>query len=912
MVHGRQDERAAIAALVDEAWASRGGALVVRGLPGVGKSTLLDDAVARSEGMQVLRTAGIESESPLAFAALHRLLRPLMPRAGSLPEPQARALRAAFGEIASDGVDRFLIFLAALSLLADAAEDGPVLAVVDDAQWLDEVSAAALLFVARRLDAERVALLFAARDGDERRFDSADLPGIVLSGLDEAAAAAVLAECSGVEVPAEVAGELVRGTGGNPLALVELAGSLSVDQLAGTSRLPARLPLTAGVERAFLDRYRSLPESARTWLLVAAADDAGAAAVVRAAARALGAGGDGLEVAEQSGLLSVQDGQLKLRHPLVRSAVYGAAPGQLRRQVHRALADALAGEHNRDRRVWHLSAAAEEPDPAVAAELDQVADRARRRGGHEAAVAAWERAAGLSTDAAAKAAFLHAAAGSAWLAGQPVRARALNDVALDAATDPGLRADAALLRARIEWNTGSLQQGHHLVLEGAREVAPADPVRARQMAMFAAALASFGGGADGGVSPVSLATEPEDGAPARQRCCWNLLVGFHHVRCGELEEGAAVLRAAYADGASLEDADQDLLPNLGVAAMLLGDDREYLQYHRLLLARARSTGAYVLALYALTRRGLADFVTGSWGNARAAATEALQLARGTGQAGLAAYPLAMLALLDAVQQDEGFAGHLAEAEDVAGGRQLGTLGGMAHDVLLWAKALRSGQADTAFHHLAQLQLPGMQYLTAIDRVEAAVRSGRPEQAAAWLDDLRRYAAATGNAWPAAAVAHGQALLAEGAGAEALYLAALERHRSSLRVFDRARTQLAYGEFLRRARRRVDARVHLQAALDTFTDLGARAWAERAGQELRASGRTARKRDPSTTAALTPQELQVAGLVQQGLSNREAAAQLFLSPRTIDFHLRNVFAKLGISTRAELIRRRLEGNASGGA
>jgi len=899
-MQGRQSERAAIAALLDEAWASRGGALVLRGLPGVGKSTLLDDAAARGEGMQVLRTQGIESESPLAFAALHRLLLPLMPYAGRLPEPQSRALRAAFGEIAADGADRFLIFLAALSLLAEAAEDGPVLALVDDAQWLDDVSAAALLFVARRLGAERVALLFAARDGDERRFDSGGLPELVLSGIGEADAAALLAERSGVAVPAEVAAQLARGTGGNPLALVELAGSLSAGQLAGTAPLPGHLPLTAGVERAFLDRCRRLPEDAQTWLLVAAADDAGAAAAVRQAARTLGAGEEALDAVEQSGLLRVVDGQLQLRHPLVRSAVYGAATGFRRRQVHRALAEVLAGEHNRDRRAWHLAAAAEEPDPAVAAELDQVAERARRRGGHEAAVAAWERAAALSADAASKAAFLHAAAGSAWLAGQPVRARTLNDAALEAAADPGLRADAALLRARIEWNTGSLQQGHHLVLEGAREVASADPVRARQMAMFAAALASVGGADGDGTSPVALATEPADDAPARQRCCWNLLVGFHHVRCGELEQGAAVLRAAYNDCASLEDADQDLLPNLGVAAMLLGDDREYLQYHRLLLARARSTGAYVLALYALTRRGLADFVTGNWANARAAATEALQLARGTGQAGLAAYPLAMLALLDALQQDDGFAGHLAEAEEVAGGRQLGTLGGMAHDVLLWAKAICSGQADTACHHLAQLQLPGMQYLTAIDRVETAVRAGRPELAAAWLADLQRYAAATGNAWPAAAAAHGRALLADGAEAEALYLSALERHGSSLRVFDRARTQLAYGEFLRRARRRVDARVHLQAALDTFTDLGARAWAERAGQELRASGRTARKRDPSTAAALTPQELQVAGLVQQGLSNREAAAQLFLSPRTVDFHLRNVFSKLQVSSRAELM------------
>ncbi|MGZ4591800.1 MAG: AAA family ATPase, partial [Actinomycetes bacterium] len=296
MLQGRDTERAAVAALIDEAWAARGGALVLRGQPGVGKSALLADGVARAEGMLVLRTAGIESESPLAFAALQRLLRPVMGHVDRLPVPQARALRAAFGEAEGDG-DRFLVFLAALSLLAEAAEQGPVLAVVDDAHWLDEASAAALLFVARRLQVERVALLFAARDGDVRRFDSGDLPGITLGGLDEAAAGALLAERAGGPVPAEVRYRLTGATGGNPLALVELAEALTADQLGGRAPLPAQLPLTEGVGRAFLDRYHRLPEPAQALLLVAAADDSGRVVTVRQAAATLGADDEALHAA---------------------------------------------------------------------------------------------------------------------------------------------------------------------------------------------------------------------------------------------------------------------------------------------------------------------------------------------------------------------------------------------------------------------------------------------------------------------------------------------------------------------------------------------------------------------------------------------------------------------------------------
>ncbi|SNS98462.1 AAA ATPase domain-containing protein, partial [Geodermatophilus saharensis] len=321
MLAGRDAERATVAALLDAARDARGGALVVRGVAGSGKSALLAEAVTAATGTRVLRTQGVESESPLAFAALQRLLWPLHGGLDALPAPQRRALGAALGEAEGEG-DRFLAFLGTLSLLADAAEEAPVLAVVDDAHWLDDASAAALLFAARRLQAERVALLFAVRDGEGRSFDAPDLPTVVLGGITGAAAGALLAARSGAAVDPGVRDRLVTATGGNPLALGELADALTADQLAGRAPLPAQLPLTGGVERAFLDRFRRLGEPAQRFLLVAAADDTGRPAVVRDAAERLGAGDDALDEAERAGLLRVEEGVVSLYHPLVRSAVY--------------------------------------------------------------------------------------------------------------------------------------------------------------------------------------------------------------------------------------------------------------------------------------------------------------------------------------------------------------------------------------------------------------------------------------------------------------------------------------------------------------------------------------------------------------------------------------------------------------
>ena len=367
--------------LLAEARSSRGGSLVVRGQPGVGKTALLTDLVNRAgsdgePGMQILQTQGIESESPLPFAALQRLLRPVMRYVEHLPARQATALRAAFGETDTAAGDRFLVFLATLSLLAEAAEESPVLCVVDDAHWLDEASTAALLFVARRLGPERVALLFAARDGDVRRFDSGELPELVVGGIDAAAATALLTDRVGVPVADDVRDRLMKQTGGNPLALVELPGSLTPAQLAGREPLPSDLPLTEGVQRVFLDRSRRLSTAAQTLLCVAAADDSTRVSVVRQAAELLGVGPVALTEAEESGLVTIAGTDIGFRHPLVRSAVYQGAATHVRQQAHRALAQVMTGGQDADRRAWHLAAAVDEPDDEVVAALDDAARRA--------------------------------------------------------------------------------------------------------------------------------------------------------------------------------------------------------------------------------------------------------------------------------------------------------------------------------------------------------------------------------------------------------------------------------------------------------------------------------------------------------------------------------------------------------
>ncbi|WP_196250673.1 LuxR family transcriptional regulator [Cellulomonas sp. JZ18] len=897
MIAGRDAERAALRAVLDAARAGHGGAALVRGEPGAGKSALLADAVAAADGMRVLRVRGVESEAPLAFAALHRLLRPLRDGVEALPARQARALRAALGESDEDGAapaDRFLVYLAVLTLLSDAAAARPTLVAVDDAHWLDDASREAVLFVGRRVEGEHLAVLLAARDGT---LTEPDLPLVVAGGLDRDAAAALLAAATGADVPGTVVERLHARTGGNALALVELAAALDRDVLTGLRPLPSELPLTGGVESAFLGRYRALDAHARWVVLVAAADDSGDAEVVRDAARLLGADDAAVDAARRSGLVTVAGAHVDVRHPLVRSAVYADATAAERRRTHAALAEVLHRPQDADRRAWHRAAAAERPDEDVVGALEAAAVRSAAAGGHEAASATWERAAELSAAPDARARRLHRAAAAAWTAGRPDRAGVLADAALLTGDDPLVRADAALLRARVEWNTGSVQVAHRRLVESARAVAPHDADRARVAAMFAASLE-----ATSHVEPdpevLRFASGP---TTADGRCVAEVLRAFVALAGQDWGTAVPAVRRAAELAATARLDLEGLLPNLALVALHVGQDDVALRLHERLLAEARDVGALPLVVYALTRRGAVDVVTGRWDQLAAGAQEALHLATATGRPALTAMPQAWLALVAALRGDEDAADRLAALEHAVAAGPMGTTEASVRGQLGWVRAVLADSPAAALHHWAQMGHGFAERLVVVDRVEAAVHAGRPDLARRWVTDVAQFAQGTDAAWAVAAAEHGRALLAPPDEAEEHFRRALDAHASSTRRVDEARTRLAYGEWLRRARRRVDARPHLRAALHTFDDLGARRWAQRAAQELRASGEQLRRRDTAAapTAALTPAERQVAALTARGLPTRQVAAQLFVSPRTVDFHLRNVFAKLGVTSRAEL-------------
>jgi DNA-binding CsgD family transcriptional regulator len=903
VLYGRDAERASLAALLEDARQGKAGTLLLHGDPGVGKSALLEDLVANTgSDVRVLRTQGLESEAPLAFAALHRLLRPVLGHLERLPGPQASALRIAFGQENDVTVQPFLVALATLSMLTEAAEDAPVLCVIDDAQWLDQATADAILVASRRLGADRVAVVFAARDGEGRTFAPDDLPSVALTPLTGAAARALLTEAAGDTVPDEVADRLMTQSAGNPLALVELPTTLSGEQLAGAAPMPAHLHLTVGMERVFLDRCRRLPPPVQTLLLVAAADDSGLVATLRQAAAVLGVEPSALDAAERSGLLVVDGGTVAVRHPLVRSAVYQAATSLERREAHRALAAALGAVDDPDRYAWHRAAAVDGPDEAVVADLDAAAVRAERRGGYAAASAAYQRAAELTVGEQARAVHLFAAARNAWSAGQTTPARTLSAAARDLADDRVLRADIDRLRGTIEVNVGSGVDAHRIFAKAGRAVAADDATRALELAVAAALMSTYGSDSGTTLDATAIAAAAIADESPRTRCLGHLLLSLTHASAHEWATGLTSLRAALHAGADI--ADLYVLSHLGNTALHLGDDRAHHRCFTAMVAGARDAGAGMLVLYALPRLGFTQLVTGQWTALRSSAEEALSLSVSAGQRPLGAVPLGWLTLLAALQGRP-----VAEYEplladlDAAAGQPLGVLADPVHDLMRWAQATRAahdGDTTTALHHLASLRLSTLGRLVALDRIDAAIRAGDREQAAVWVKQLVPFAEGTGWPWALAAVDHGRALLAAPADAPALFESALAHHaHPGGRPYDRARTHLAYGEFLRRNQRRVDSRTHLRAALATFEDLRAEPLVARATQELRASGETARKRDPSTQLKLTPMERQVAELVSQGMSNKDIAAQCWVSHRTVAFHLRNIFTKAGVTSRGEL-------------
>ena len=910
MLLGRDRERAVIDSLLDDARSGASRVLVVRGEPGIGKSALLAYALERAGDARVLRGIGVEAEGELPFAALHQVLWPVLDRLDAIPPPQAAALRGAFGLTHDRIDDRFLVSLATLSLLAEVASDGPVLCVVDDAHWLDGASADALGFAARRVEADPIALLFGARDGDVREFHGPGLPELRLGGLEPGAAGALLAARSERPLEPSVRDALVRATHGNPLALIELPGALGDDVLSGARPLDAELPLVAGVERAFLERVHRMSAAGQVLLLVIACDEGGGLGAVLAAAEALGVGAGTVDEAERARLIDVSGRNVAFRHPLVRSAVYHSATFGQRRAAHEALAAVLVDDADRDRRAWHLAAAAPGPVGPVADELELCAGLALERGGFAAAAAALERAGELSTNPIARGRRIVAAARAAERAGRPVRAGALLERARPLLRDNGLQAEHAAIVGDIELATGRPGAAFPALMAAAEQVAGTDPGRALALVQSALEAAVIGGGvADVRRAVDTGATITPAPGDEPQAFASSMLTGLSRLHAGDPAAGVPLLERALAHAAVMDDG-RSLMWAAG-AAMHLGDDRRPLALLERAIAVSRARGALSLLPHALGMRAVQLMRSGRYADALVAADEALRLARDTGSENHAPLPQGVLAFVAALEgRDEDCEREAGEALALALRRELALAAGVAASALMqldlargrWAEALR--RIEEIMEGRRGLGDPLMRILLAPSRVEAAVGAGAAGPSEAWIDAYEDWAVHARVSWAMPVVAACRGLVADGDEAGEHFERALEA-AGATRPIDRAKIHLWYGEHLRRRRRRVEAREHLRAASETFEQIGARPWRERAERELRASGETLRKRDVSPLAELTPRELQIGRLAAEGTTNREIAAQLFLSSKTIEYHLHNLFAKLGIASRAELIRLRLE-------
>ncbi|GGV04164.1 LuxR family transcriptional regulator [Kitasatospora herbaricolor] len=918
MLFGRGAEQAAIGRLLDEARGGRSGVLVLRGEPGIGKTALLEHAAAAAgPEFRVIRATGVEYEAELPFAGLTLLLAPGLDRLPALPGPQRRALEGAFGLAEESGPagGRLLTGLATLGLLAELASEKPLLCLVDDAQWLDGSSAEALLLAARRLQAEGIVLLLAARD-DEGAIPAAGLPELRLAGLDEPAAAELLsaqagfgAPAAGDDVPADGAGRVppdvrrrvLAEARGNPLALTELPAALAAEPAGSAGS--GRLPLTSRLRLAFHGRVSGLPAATQTLLLVAAAEEAGDLAAVLRAAAALGAGPDALAPAERAGLVRITGPEgaavLAFRHPLVRAAILHRAPLRQRSAAHRALGEAL---EDGDRRTWHLALAATAPDAALADALERTAERAEARGGHGAASAAYERAARLTPDRDGATRRLVLAAEAATEEGRLEHAEALAERAGARTDDPFAHAMIAHVRATAHFWRGDHPTAYRLLLDACTPGIEAS--HAARM-LFQAFHAAWYVGEEpvGAVLDRLAALRLPAGEPAaplvRHLLAGTLpLLGRPAPPLPSARETAAEARRA---GAVPSD-----LVQLCGATLILGRDDETYELAAGLATEARAKGAVGMLPTVQFFLAEAELFHGRHRDAEVTATEALALAEDTGQRQWVSQLASLLAYLAALRGDADSCAALVRRALAGAGP--GGAPPAGEPWAQWALALLDlgqGRAADAADRLGPLTTGRHRHHVGATRavpdlVEAAVRLGTPELAAEPYERFARWAAATGQPWAHALRLRCQALLGPDELAESGYLAALDLHRDSGRPFEQGRTALLYGEWLRRERRRTDARPHLRAALEAFDLLGARPWAERARTELTATG-TPAPAGPAAgpLAVLTPQELQIVRLAAQGRSNRDIAAQLFLSPRTVGHHLYKAYPKLGVASRGEL-------------
>jgi DNA-binding CsgD family transcriptional regulator len=907
-LRGRRQECQVLDRLLEDVRSGAGRVLVLRGEAGVGKSALLDHLRGRASGCRLARVAGVESEMELAFAGLHQLCAPMLDRLERLPVVQRDALQAAFGMTDDGPPDRFLVGLAVLSLLADAAEQRPVVCLVDDAQWLDRVSAQTLSFVARRLLAERAALVFAVREPSEDD-ELVGLPELVVTGLGHGDAHALLETAITGRLDARVHDRIIAETRGNPLALLELPRDLTAAELAGGFALPDAQPLAGRIEQSFVRRLTGLPAETRRLLLVAAAEPIGDVSLLWRAADGLGIAADAAAPAESADLIELR-ARVRFRHPLVRSAAYRGATSSDRREAHRALAEATDPDTDPDRRAWHRAHAAAGPDEVVAHELERSADRARSRGGVAAAAAFLARAVELTPGPGRRGARALAAAQAKFDAGAPDAALALLTTAELGPLDDLQRARLERLRAQIAFARTRGRDARQLLLAAARRLEPLDAPLARETYLEALRAAIFAGRLDDGdgVQDTVEAMREAPPPPRSPRAIDLLLDGLATRFSHGYAAGVGPLRRALASfgRAARPDGDDDMRW-LWLACPVapeplapdLWDDDTWHDLASRAVGLARDSGALNVLPTALTYRAVVHVHAGEFGTASDLIEEADAITRATGSTPvvytsllLAAYrgrepaasDLIAIGIRDASARGEGRAVGLADHATAVLRNGLGS-----YEEALAAARRSCEHDDLGFYGWSLAEL-----------VEAGVRSGEHEVAADALHRLEERTGACGTDWARGIEARSRALLADDDRAEPLYREAIEHLGRTRMVVHLARAHLVYGEWLRREHRRVDARTQLRSAHESFSRMGAAAFAERARRELLATGETVRGRSPEARDQLTAQEAQIARLAADRHTNPEIGAQLFISPRTVEYHLRKVFMKLDISSRRELL------------
>jgi DNA-binding CsgD family transcriptional regulator len=900
---GRDGERDTLDRLLERVSHGPSAVLVVRGEAGVGKTALLQYCARQATGFRVAEIAGVEAEMELPFAGLQQLCAPMLDQLGALPDPQRDALKVALGLAAGDTPAPFLVAMAALSLLSAVGEQQPLLCVVDDAQWLDGASRQVLGFVARRLGAESVAFLLAAREPWEGH-EFENLPSSALAGLDDAGARALLMRVIPGRLDDRVRDRILAETRGNPLALLELPQGMSAAELAGGFDLPAVGDLPGHIEGHYSRRVSAMSEATQQLMLLAAADPVGDATLLWRAAKALGVDSSALAAAENADLLEIGAG-VRFRHPLVRSAVYRSAAVEDRRAVHLALAEATDREVDPDRRAWHLAAAAPGPDEEVATELERSAGRAQARGGLAAAAAFLQRAVALTSDPRRRTDRALAAADLGVRAGGFDAAREMMVAAEVGPLDELQRARLDLVRAEAAYSENRGSDAPALLLRAAKSLEPLDPQLARETYLDAWSSALFAGGLATSASLHEVSREaqaaqtppPEDPRPSAA-----LLQGFSLAFTQGRSAAAPVLQKA-ANGYADPDVSTEEALRWGwlatAAAVMVWDFDTCLAVAKRGVRLAREAGALAVLAVSVNVLAQALALAGEFGRAKMLVAEAGNVIEAT-HARVAPYGGLVLA---------GFEGRADRAsplidatieEFTAGGQ------GTAVQYARWSRSvLLNGEGRYSEAMVAAQEASDdtpelfVSVWAAIELVEAACRCDDAEVATQALERVLAATAVAPTEWALGIAARSRALVSAGEAADGLYRDAIERlGRTPLRP-ELARAHLLYGEWLRRENRRVDGRAHLRRAHELFTSIGMEAFAERTRRELVATGGKARKRTVGNRDELTPQEWQIARLARDGLSNPEIGARLFLSSRTVEWHLGKVFSKLGIRTRREL-------------